>query len=138
MKKKEIQNSLIKTTALTVGAATSRIVADKVPIKNTHLKRGILVLTGAIGAAMLDRSSSSKAFVQDMASGVAATQAAYWIKDAIGEKMKDNDLVSSALGNPVGTYENPVQFRLGSANVFPTETIHDTSYEDVTDVTFTI
>ncbi|MFL0077014.1 hypothetical protein [Tenacibaculum maritimum] len=131
MEKKAIRESLVKTTALTVGAATSRVVAENAPIKNMHLKRGILVLTGALGAAFLDRSTSGKAFVQDMASGMAATQAAYWIKDAMAEKLEEKSLLKTALGNPLGTYDNPVQFRLGYVNAFPPEQTQETSHEDV-------
>lgn len=132
MKKKAIEQTLVRASALTVGAATSRVVADKLPIKNKHLKRGALVLSGLLGAAFIERDSTSKAFVQDMAEGVVATQAAYWIKDVIGEKMKENHLITTALGNPVGNYNNPVQFRMGYANVNQEMDTIDTSYQDVT------
>ncbi|CAL2104618.1 hypothetical protein [Tenacibaculum sp. 190130A14a] len=135
MKKKAIKDSLQRTVALTVGSAGSRIVADKLPVKNMHLKRGGLVLLGAVGAALLDRSTTGKAIVQDLALGTAATQAGYWIKEAVGENMKDNALVSTALGTPIGDYDNPVEFRMGYADFSAASTI-DTDFEDVTGVTF--
>ena len=133
MKKSAIKDSLLRSTALTVGGAGSRIVADKLPVANNHLKRGGMVLLGVIGAAFVDRKTPSKAFVQDIALGTAATQAGYWIKDAIGTKTQ-NPLIKTALGTP-GDYNNPVQFRMGYANV---PNVIDTTYEEVSDVQFSL
>ncbi|MFL0083688.1 hypothetical protein V2647_06835 [Tenacibaculum maritimum] len=133
MKKTAIKDALLRSSALTIGAAGSRVVADKLPVDNMHLKRGGLVLTGIVGASFVGRSSASKAFVQDMALGTAATQLGYWIKDLVAEKMKDNAIVTSALGCPeVGGYDNPVQYRLGYVDVSP----YQQTNEEVSDVKF--
>lgn len=132
MKKQAIQDALFRTVGITTGGATSKIVAAKVPVKNMHLKRGGLVLTGTVLAALVDRSSQGKAFVQDLGIGMAGTQLASWVYDAFEEKLEEGSLVKTALGNPVGSYNNPVQYRMGYANMFPkTETI-DTEHVDVT------
>lgn len=133
MKKTAIKDSLLRSAALTVGSAGSRVVAEKLPTTNTHLKRGGMVLLGIIGAAFVDRKTPSKAFVQDIALGTAATQAGYWIKDTIGTKTQ-NPLIKTALGTP-GNYNNPVQFRMGYANV---PDVIDTTYQDVSDVKFSL
>lgn len=138
MKKEAIIDSLKRGLGLTVGSAGSRVLADKLPIDNYHLKRGGLVLAGALGAAFVGRETSGKATVQDIALGVAATQGTLWIKDAFGESMKDNSLVTAALGSPKGTYYNPVNFRMGYANFAPKNETIDTTYEDVSDVKFKI
>lgn len=138
MKKKAIKESLLTSVGLTTGAIGSRVVADKLPIKNSHLKRGGLVLAGVVAAAAVGRKTASKAFVQDMALGTAVTQLGYWIKDTVSDKMNENSLMKTALGSPVGDYHNPVQFRMGYANIFPKEQTFDTTYEDVSSVKFTI
>lgn len=137
MKKKAIKESLLTSVGLTTGALGSRVVADKLPIKNVHLKRGGLVLAGVIGAAAVGRKTPSKAFVQDVALGTAVTQLGYWIKDAVSGKVKDSSIFNTALGSPIGDHDNPVQFRMGYANI-PNEQTFDTSYEDVSDVKFSI
>ncbi|WP_299673271.1 hypothetical protein [uncultured Tenacibaculum sp.] len=131
MKKKEIQDTLVTATALTVGSAGSRIIADKLPTDNIHLKRGGIVLTSVVGASAVGRKTPGKAFVQDIALGAAATQIGYWIKDAIGDKVQDNALATTALGNPVGSYDNPVQWRMGYVDLPKTDYTYQTDAQFV-------
>ncbi|MFL0063728.1 hypothetical protein [Tenacibaculum maritimum] len=138
MKKEAIIDSLKRSAALTFGAAGSRVVADKLPIKNLHLKRGGFVLVSALGAALVGRETTSKAVVQDIALGTVATQAGLWIKEAVGEKVKENSLLKTALGSPTGTYDNPVQFRMGYANLPTNEVTIDAAHEEVSGVQFAI
>lgn len=132
MKKKNITDSLVRTVSIAAGAAGSNIAAEHLPIKNNYLKRGSLILAGLLGAAYAGRKSTSKAFAQDLATGVAATQAFAMIKEGLSEKTKENKLVKSALGSP-GSYNDPVQvdFRMGYVTEdFFQETI-DVAHQDV-------
>ncbi len=133
MKKREITQALTRAAALTIGSAGSRLAADNLPFENTHLKRGGLTLSGIVLAAMVGRSSNSKAFVQDAALGMAATQLSGWIKDALSDKAKENTVVATALGSPqLGEWENPIHVD------FTTDTI-ETEYQEVeSDVQFSV
>lgn len=138
MKKQAIQEALTKAVALSLGSAGSRVVADKLPVSNVHLKRGGIVLLGVLGGAFLDRKTKGKAFVQDVALSAAATQVGSWVKDALGDKVSSSPLLTTALGSPSGSYNDPIQMRMGYANFNQSPQTFDTSYEDVSDVKFTM
>lgn len=104
MKKKEVLNSIVTLASMTAGAMGSRVVADVIPIENTTIKRGVLVLGGIAGASSLDRKTTMRKIGQDAAISVAVTQAGYLLKDWIGEGLKDNKLLAPALGNPSKDY----------------------------------
>lgn len=104
MKKEQIKNSLVSLASLTVGAMGSRLAVEHLPLENTSLKRWGLVLGGIAGASVLNRKSTSKKIGQDIAISMAVTQAGYLLKDWLGDKVKDNKIISQALGNPFDQY----------------------------------
>lgn len=125
MKKKNITDSLVRTVSIAAGAAGSNVAAEHLPIKNNYLKRGSLVVAGLLGAAFVERKSTSKALVQDLSLGVATTQALAMISEAIKEKKE-------SLGSPGSFYDPvPVDFRMGYVTEdFFEETI-DVAHQDV-------
>ncbi len=108
MTKQELKNTLLSSFSMTTGGMASRVIAEKLPIKNNHLKRGSLVVAGLIGASVLNRKSLGKSVVKDMALGTVVTQAGYWIKEALGDTVKEDGLFKTALGSPSGDWDNPI------------------------------
>ncbi len=106
MTKQALENTTVTLASMTVGAMASRIIADKLPIKNQKLKRGVLILAGILGASSLDRKTTGKKVAQDMAISVAVTQSGHLLKEVLDSKLKDNKLLSPALGNPIIDYDN--------------------------------
>jgi len=104
MTKQAIENSVVTLASMTTGAMLSRVVANKLPIDNTKIRRGAVILAGILGASYLDRSSTGKAIVQDMAMASAVTQTGYLVKDFLGDTLKDNKLLYPALGSPMDDF----------------------------------
>lgn len=80
-----------------VGGMASRVLADKIPLKNTKLKHGLLTLAGAVGVVFL-KNDLAKA----TCAGIAATQANDLVKELAKPKegeMKEG-IFRTALGNP--------------------------------------
>ncbi|CAM1355861.1 hypothetical protein [Tenacibaculum halocynthiae] len=135
MTKQELKNTLLSSFSMTTGGMASRVIAEKLPIKNNHLKRGSLVLVGLLGASVLDRKSLGKSVVKDMALGTVVTQAGYWIKEALGENVKEGGLFKTALGSPSGDWDNPIhlgnQQFLSGYDFIPDQYVEDISFEPV-------
>ena len=107
MKRKNIEQTAVSLASMTGGAMVSRLVADKLPIKDSKLKRGALIVASFLAAAALDRKTTGKAVVQDMAISSAVTQTGYLIKEVVADKMQEDSIFKPALGNP-GSYYNPI------------------------------
>lgn len=101
MTKKGLEKSVVTLASMTAGAMVSRIVAEKLPIKKTKLKRGVLIVAGIVGASALDQKTTGRKIGQDMAISVAVTQTGYLLKELLDDKLKDNKLLHPALGNPM-------------------------------------
>lgn len=97
MKTENITKSIISVGGTTLGAVTSRVVADSAPINNPKVKHGVIAGIAILGAAFLNRETPSGAFAQDVAIGVSATQLGYLVKELVGES---KGVVKTALGNP--------------------------------------
>ena len=135
MKKKEFVNSLVSLASMTVGAMGSRIAADAIPMQNSTIKRGLLVLGGIAGASSLDRKTTMRKIGQDAAISMAVTQTGYLLRDWLGDSFKDNKLLSPALGNPLEDYavldsSNFLSSYTGANYDFISE---DIGYEEVQD-----
>ncbi len=104
MDTKKITNSLVTVGGTAVGAMASRVIADKVPVKNAKMKHGALAVLGMVGASFLNSKKSAEAFIQDVAIGMSATQIGYLIKELAGDKAKG--VMATALGNPDLNYED--------------------------------
>lgn len=130
MTKKGFENSVVSLASMTAGAMGSRIIADKLPIKNKKLARGILIATGIIGASALDRSSTGRKIGQDMALSMAVTQTGHLIKDVMEARLKENQKLHPALGNPYEDIDAPML--LDSSDFLSSYTPnYDTISEDV-------
>ncbi|SED21869.1 hypothetical protein SAMN04489761_4662 [Tenacibaculum sp. MAR_2009_124] len=101
MTKEGIENSVVSLASMTAGAMASRIIADKLPIKNQKVKRGLLILGGIAAAASLDRKTTGKKVAQDAAISVAVTQTGYLLKEAFEGKLKDGGIADIGMGTPV-------------------------------------
>lgn len=112
MKTEKLEETVVSITSMTVGAIGSRIVADKLPIDNSKIKRGLLIVGGILAAAHLDRKTTGGRVGQDMAVSVAVTQTGYLLKDLFVEKIKDDSIFKTGLGKPLyldySSYEEPV------------------------------
>ncbi|MGG8495955.1 hypothetical protein ACQY1Q_06040 [Tenacibaculum sp. TC6] len=112
MTKEGIENSIVSVASMTAGAIGSRIIADKLPIKNNKLKRGLLIAGSIIAAASLDRKTTGRKVGQDMAVSMATTQTGYLLKEMFEEKLQEDSLFKTGLGNPVyidySSFEQPV------------------------------
>lgn len=108
MTKKGLENTAVSLVSMTAGAMASRIVADKLPLKNSKLKRGALILAGVLGASALDRKNTGRKIGQDMAISVAVTQTGHLLKEVLEEKLKNNKTLAPALGSPMGDWDNPI------------------------------
>lgn len=99
MKMENLTNSAVSVTGTVLGAMASRVVAEKLPIKKSKVKHGVLALVGIVGASFLDRKDATSAFVQDMAIGVSATQLGALAKDFLAKEEKST--LQTALGSPM-------------------------------------
>ncbi len=104
MKKEEFLSTLVSVASMTVGAMGSKIAADMIPIENTTVRSGLLVLGGIAGASMLDRKSTVRKIGQDVAISMAVTQTGELIKAWVGDRMKDNKFLAPALASPMDSY----------------------------------
>ncbi|CAL2095528.1 conserved protein of unknown function [Tenacibaculum sp. 190524A02b] len=106
-KKKGFEETVISLGAMTAGAMGSRLIYEKMPfVKNGKMKRGILIATGLIGAAYLDRSSTINKVGQDALISIAATQTGHLLKDFLEDRWKDNPTLLPMLGNPL--WDEPI------------------------------
>lgn len=129
MTKKGVENSAVSVASMTAGAMASRIIADKLPIKNKHLKRGLLIATGILGASALDRKSTGRKIGQDMAISMAVTQTGHLIKEVVQGRLKEDQTLHPALGNPLDDFNEPM---LDSSNFLASYTPnYDAIAEDV-------
>lgn len=105
--------SITEGTAFAVGAVggsmASRILAEKIPMENVKLKRGILAAVGILGTAMINGNDTTGKVVQGAAAGVVATQIVALLKDIINPT---EGLMKTALGTP----ENPIVIYSGGYN----------------------
>lgn len=128
MKTENLTQSLISVTGTVLGAGTSRIIADKIPIKKTKLKHALLAGVAITGACFLDRKEATSAFVQDVAIGVAATQVTSLVKELMGDKLKEG-ILKTGLGNYTEEYE-PVNFlAYNNYDFIPAENYTETPFE---------
>ncbi|MBX2855019.1 MAG: hypothetical protein KTR21_08525 [Rhodobacteraceae bacterium] len=63
-----------------------------------------MLLSGFAGAAFLDRKTLLKKTGKDFATAVAVTQAGELLKDWFADSLKDNSMLSPALGSPIDGY----------------------------------
>lgn len=130
MTKKGLENSVVSLASMTAGAMGSRIIADKLPMKNKKLVRGLLIATGVLGASALDRSSTGRKIGQDMALSMAVTQTGHLIKEVVQGRLKENQTPHPALGNPLDEFNEPML--LDSSNFLSSYTPnYDAISEDV-------
>lgn len=108
MTKKDLENSVVSLASMTAGAMASRIIADKLPIKDKKLKRGLLIATGILSASSLDRKSTGKKIGQDMAISIAVTQTGELIKEIVQSKLKKDEPLPIALGYPIDSLNEPM------------------------------
>lgn len=104
MTQQALESSVVTLASMSAGAILSRIVANKLPIENTKIRRGTIILAGILGASYLDRKTTGKAIAQDMAMATAVTQAGYLVKEVLGDTLKDNKLLYPALGSPIDNF----------------------------------
>ncbi len=107
MKKESIKNTVVTTASMIAGAMGSRIIADKLPLENTKLARGILILGGIVAAASLDRKSTGKKIAQDAAISMAVTQTGYLLKEQFEGKLKDGNVMKTGMGSPYTSFDAP-------------------------------
>ena len=110
MKTENVSNSVLSVSGTVLGGMASRLVADKIPVSNTKLKHGAIAAIAIVGASMLDRKDPTKAFAQDVAIGIGATQIATLVKEVVAPT---DGMLKTALGNPGKFLANP------SYNVMP-------------------
>lgn len=96
------RNTLTQAGAFSVGAVggamASRVLADKIPLQNTKIKRGILFALGVAVAALADSKQTAGKVVQGVGVGMASTQAVDLLKEFINPS---EGLFKTALGSPV-------------------------------------
>ncbi|ATA67277.1 hypothetical protein CGC48_00770 [Capnocytophaga cynodegmi] len=105
-----------------VGSATSRVLADKIPLKNSKLKRGLLAVVGVAGAAMISGKDNAGKVLQGAAAGMAATQLGELVKEMVNPQ---EGILKTALGTP----ENPIAIYPSDVDYYDYETL-DNPYEE--------
>lgn len=136
MKKGSLKSSATTVAGTVVGAMASRVIANKLPVKNTKLKHGVLALVGVLGVAMLDRKDPTSAFTQDVAIGVTATQLGSLVKELVSPKEDTNPIITTALGSPIVDFEDPYRYDFIPTTF--TEDITVVEQEPVQEITFAV
>ncbi|CEN34910.1 hypothetical protein [Capnocytophaga cynodegmi] len=103
------------------GAMGSRVLADKIPLKNSKLKRGLLAIVGVVGAAMINGKDNAGKALQGAAAGMAATQLGELVKEMVNPQ---EGILKTALGTP----ENPIIILPSDVNNYDYQTL-DNPYE---------
>ncbi|MFK8297354.1 hypothetical protein ACI76O_05420 [Capnocytophaga cynodegmi] len=104
------------------GAMGSRVLADKIPLKNSKLKRGLLAVVGVVGAAMINGKDNAGKALQGAAAGMAATQLGELVKEMVNPQ---EGILKTALGTP----ENPIIILPSDVDYYDVQTL-DNPYED--------
>jgi len=94
-------DTVITVLGTGTGIAASRVLADKIPVKNAKLKHGLLAIAGVAGAMVLNSKDSTEAFFKNASAGLAGAEFIALVKEFIGEPK--NATVKTALGNPYAT-----------------------------------
>ncbi|MFJ1431345.1 hypothetical protein ACILE2_11185 [Capnocytophaga canimorsus] len=134
MKNKLNSKTMTEAAAFTggaiAGAMGSRVLADKIPLKNSKLKRGLLAVVGVVGAAMINGKDNAGKALQGAAAGVAATQVSDLIKDILKSKLKEGEEPKSLLHKAVGmgTPDNPIIILPSDVDYYDVQTL-DNPYE---------
>ncbi|ATA94649.1 hypothetical protein CGC54_10065 [Capnocytophaga canimorsus] len=125
MKNKLNSKTMTEAAAFTggaiAGAMGSRVLADKIPLKNSKLKRGLLAIVGVVGAAMINGKDNAGKALQGAAAGMAATQLGELVKEMVNPQ---EGILKTALGTP----ENPIIILPSDVNNYDYQTL-DNPYE---------